>query len=65
MDEYDIRGYLEHKSVEPEPEEIQRKKAGLPPKAKSNAQRQQAYRNRLKAKLGEKSFKQQQASSIS
>lgn len=61
MDEYDIRGYEEKKSVEPLPEHIQRANAGLPPKAKSNSQRQKLYRERLKAKLGSKEFKKQQA----
>ena len=34
------------------------------PTKKSNSERQRAYRNRLKDKLGEKAYKEQQASTM-
>ena len=64
MSNYNVNGYDEQKAIEPEPEHIQRQKAGLPPKAKTSAQRQQDYRNRLKTKLGEKEFKKVQAENM-
>jgi integrase len=62
MEENDINGYLEHKRSEPEPEDVQRARVGLPPK--SNKERQKAYRDRLKAKLGDSNFKKQQAEAM-
>lgn len=62
MEDYDINGYEEKKSFEPEPEAVQRAKAGLPPK--SNKDRQKAYRERLKAKLGANEYKKQQSSNM-
>ena len=52
MEENNINGYGEHKSIEPIAE-IKGKS--------SNADRQKAYRNRLKAKVGDGTFKEQQA----
>lgn len=64
MEDYDINGYEEKKSFEPLPEHIQRAQAGLLPKSKSNKERQKAYRERLKLKLGDSNFKKQQADSM-
>ena len=52
MEDNDTNGYGEHKSVEPQAQS----------KGKiTNADKQKSYRNRLKAKVGDKTFKQEQA----
>ena len=55
MEENDTNGYGEHKSIEPQ--------ADLNGK-KSNADKQKAYRNRLKDKVGSTQFKKEQATKM-
>jgi hypothetical protein len=64
MQDYDINGYEETKSFQPLPEHIQRANAGLSPIPKSNKERQRAYRERLKAKLGSNEYKKVQAEAM-
>ena len=55
MEDNDTNGYGEHKSIEPQAES----------KGKiTNADKQKSYRNRLKAKVGDKTFKKEQATKM-